>query len=129
MNLRRMRMTKTGKAILAVTLLAILASAIPVAAQSSYSLRMSNNSGYDIYQIRLSPVSDVTWHHDLLGPWRVFEDGTSFTITQISADRYDILFIDEDADVCKLHDVAIYSDLSWDLSRMWLLNCERLSER
>ncbi|HEY6291880.1 MAG TPA: hypothetical protein VI455_10015 [Terriglobia bacterium] len=118
---------KTHKTIFAVSfaLVAILASAISVAAQSSYhSLTMENNTGYDIYQVRLSPVNDPFWERDLLGT-RVFEDGTSFTVTQISPGRYDIGFVDQDADVCVLHDVAIYNNLSWDLSQRWLLNCER----
>jgi hypothetical protein len=119
--------TKTHKNILAVSfaLVALLASALPVAAQSSrYSLRMQNNTGYDIYQVRLSSVSDDTWHRDLLGSG-VFGDGTSFTITQIAPGNYDVLFVDEDGDACQLHNVAIYNNLNWNLSLRWLLNCER----
>jgi len=120
-------LTKTRTTILAVSfaLVAILASAIPVAAQSShYSLRMENNTGYDIYQVRLSSASDRYWERDLLGSG-VFEDRTSFTVTQISPGYYDLAFVDEDADVCVVHNVAIYSNLNWDLSQRWLLNCER----
>lgn len=49
-------LTKTHKTLLAVSfaLVAILASTIPVAAQSShYSLRVENNTGYDIYEMSL----------------------------------------------------------------------------
>lgn len=120
-------LNKTRKVILAVSfaLVALLASALPVAAQSShYSLRMANSTGYSIYQVRLSSVSDRYWERDLLGS-RIFGDGTSFTITQISPGYYDVAFVDEDADVCVVHNVAIYSNLNWNLSQTWLLNCER----
>lgn len=119
--------TKAHKAILAVTfaLVAILASAIPVAAQSShFTVRMENNTGYDIYQVRLSSVTDSYWHRDLLGD-SVLQNGESFTITEIAPGRYDLAFVDEDGDVCLVHGVAIYSNLNWNLSHTWLLNCER----
>ena len=46
--------TKTCNTILALgfALLAMLASALPVAAQSSHYLRMENNTGYDVYSGR-----------------------------------------------------------------------------
>lgn len=119
---------KTRKLILAVSfaLVALLASALPVAAQTSYySLRMENNTGYNIYQVRISAVNQMYWPADLLGTSRIFRDGTSFTITQITPGHYDVAFVDEDADVCVVRNVAIYSNLDWDLSQRWLLNCER----
>ena len=120
-------LNKTRKLILVVSfaLVALFASALPVAAQSShYSLRMENNTGYDIYQVRLSSVYDRSWERDLLGS-RLFDDGTSFTITDISPGYYDIAFVDEDRDVCVMHNVAIHGSLNWNLSQRWLLTCER----
>jgi hypothetical protein len=118
-------LTKTRKIMLALTFVAILVSAIPAAAQSNYHiLRMENSTGYDIYQVRISRVNDPSWERDLLGT-RVFESGTSFTVIDILPGRYDIALVDQDADVCVLHGVAIYGDLSWDLSQRWLLDCER----
>jgi len=82
-----------------------------VAAQSSrYRVRMENNTGYDIYQVRLFSVSDPYWRRDLLENG-IFEDGTSFTITQIESGRYDLEIVDQDGDVCLVHNVAIYSNL------------------
>jgi hypothetical protein len=120
--------TKFHKSILAATVAAAaaLAGAIPAIAQSNeYTLRMENNTGFDIYQMRLSSVNQTYWPPDLLGDSRVFSDGTSFTITNISPGRYDMAFIDEDADVCVLHNVPIRGNLDWDLSRGWLLDCEQ----
>jgi hypothetical protein len=120
-------LTKQRKTILAVSfaLAALLASAISVAGQSShYSLRMENNTGYDIYQVRFSSVNDPYWRRDLLGDG-VFENGTLFTLTQIQPGRYDLELVDQDSDVCFVHDVDIYSSLDWNLSQRWLLNCEQ----
>ena len=44
-----------------IALVAILANSIRVAAQSSYSLRMENHTGYDIYQVHASSVWDADW--------------------------------------------------------------------
>jgi hypothetical protein len=123
--------TESHKSIFAasIALVAVLASSIPAAAQSSYSLRMENNTGYSIYEVHMSSVHDGSWESDLLGSSRVFWYGTSFTITQITPGHYDMEFVDEDADVCVLHNVAVYSNLDWDLTRGWLLNCEHNTER
>ena len=50
--------TKSNKSIFApsIALVASLASSIPLAAQSSYSLGMENDTGYNIYQVRMSSV-------------------------------------------------------------------------
>ena len=63
-----------------------------LAAQSSYSLRMENHTGYDIYQVHASSVWDADWEGSLLGR-RVLQDGTSFTITQIPLGRCDVGFV------------------------------------
>ena len=43
------------------------AGALPAAAQSSHSLRIENNTGYDIQILRVSSVSDPNWGRDILG--------------------------------------------------------------
>ena len=55
--------TKSNKSIFApsIALVASLASSIPLAAQSSYSLGMENDTGYNIYQVRMSSVHDPSW--------------------------------------------------------------------
>jgi len=118
--------TKIRKSILALSfaVLALLASALPVAAQSSHSLRMENNTGYSIYEVRLSSVDDDTWHRDLLGNG-VFSSGSSFTITGIASGRYDLLFVDSDGDGCEVSDVPIYQNRDFNLTLGWFVdNCE-----
>ncbi len=108
---------------MSIVALAILAGALPVAAQSSHSLRIENNTGYDIQILRVSSVSDPNWGRDILGA-SVLAYGSSFTVTNIPAGYYDIKFVDEDRDVCVLRNVAIFSNQNWDLTEGWLLRCE-----
>jgi hypothetical protein len=118
--------TKTRKTILAVSfaLIAILASALPVAAQSRHYLQMENNTGYDVYRLYFSSANSNRWGDDMLGPVRIFRDGSRFTITGIAPGSYDLKFVDQDNDVCVVRNVTIYQDLSWDLSEGWLVSCE-----
>lgn len=115
----------THKTILAVSmgLVAVLNGAATATAQSN--LRMQNNTGYDIYELRLSRVNDTSWPSDLLGPLRIFSNGNAFTVTDIEPGRYDLQLVDQDADTCTLHNVPIYHNLSWNLSKDWLLRCEQ----
>jgi hypothetical protein len=118
--------TKTRKTVLAlsIALMAILASAIPVAAQSSHYLQIENNTGYDVYNLYFSSVYSGVWGNDILGPRRTFRDSTTFTITDIAPGRYDLKFVDQDHDVCVVRNVTIDSNLNWDLSDGWLVRCE-----
>jgi hypothetical protein len=117
-------MSNTRKQILAVSfaLLAILASALPVAAQSSHYVRIENNTGYDIYQVRLSSTRNPYWGGDRLGR-DILGAGEYFTISAPNG-SYDLQIVDEDGDVCAVHDVSIYSDQNWNLTPTWLLRCE-----
>ena len=112
------------KHILAVSfaLMALLASALPVAAQSSQSVRIENNTGYDIYQVRLSSTSNPYWGGDRLGR-DVLGDGEYFTINAPNG-SYDLKLVDEDGDICVVHNIAIYSNQNWNLTQTWLLRCE-----
>ena len=111
--------------VVSIAVMAILASALPVAAQSShYSLRMENNTGLDIYEVHLSSATDGSWRRDLLGSG-IFEDGSSFTINQISPGRYDLLIVDREGGSCSVRNFPIYGNRNFDLTLGWLVdNCE-----
>ena|SRR5664280_538512 len=120
--------TKARKTVLAVSfaLVAILASAIPVAAQSShYSLQMENKTGYDLYKVYFSSVSSGEWGEDQLGPQRIFHDESTFTLTGILPGRYDLMFVDKGGASCVVRNVPIYSNRYLGVSLGWLVdNCE-----
>ena len=119
--------TRIRQMMLAVSLalVAIMAGALPVAAQSShYSLRMQNNTGLDIYQVHLSSAADPSWRRDLLGSG-ILEDGSSFTVNQISPGRYDLLIVDGEGASCSVRNFPIFSDRNFNLTLGWLVdNCE-----
>lgn len=117
-------LNKTRKQILAISfaLVALLASALPVAAQNSrYNLRMENESGHSIYQLYFSPEGSTNWGPDRLGSTRVFHDGEAFTITQISPRAYDLKFVFRTGVACEVYDVPIYEDEDVDLTAESLL--------
>src|SRR5271167_1325809 len=120
-------LNKTRKQILAVSfaLVALLASALPVAAQSShYNLRMENDTGVELYHVYVSSIYSDIWGDDQLGQG-IFHDGSTFTITGISPGRYDLRFVDRGGAACVVRDVPIYGNRYFDLSLGWLVdNCE-----
>jgi len=106
-------------------LVALLASALPVAAQSShYNLRMENDTGVELYHVYVSSTYSGSWGDDQLGR-SIFHDGSTFTLTGISPGRYDMKFVDRDGAACVVRDVPIYGNRYFDLSVGWLAdNCE-----
>ena len=103
--------------------LALFAIAAPASAQSTHTLTLLNNSGYDIYEIHMSSINDDSWESDLLGR-HVLATGNSFEITNITSGRYDIKLVDQDGDTCIVQQVSVYQDRSWNLTPLGLVGCE-----
>ncbi len=91
--------------------------------QRRYTLKITNNSRYDIYHLYVSSSEDARWGPDQLSD-DVLSTGTSYTITDITPGEYDIQFVDEDGDKCILEDIGIFKNTSWSLTTAWLTNCE-----
>jgi len=106
-------------------MLAMLASALPVAAQNSHSsLQVVNGSGVTIYHLYLSSSGDNRWGRDQLGS-SVLPSGSSFTLYGFSGGQYDIKLVDRYGTSCEVDDVAIYGDRSASITPAWLFdNCE-----
>ena len=118
-------LNKVRTLVLGVTfaVLALFAASAPAIAQSTHTLTLQNNSGFDIYEIHMSSVNDDSWEPDLLGR-HVLSTGNSFDITDITSGRYDIKLVDEDGDTCIVQQVAVYRDRVWNLTPGSLLGCE-----
>ena len=118
---------KTRKLILAVSfaLVALLASALPVAAQTSrYDLRMENDSGYPIYQLYFSPHSSGNWGPDRLGN-QILHDGEAINITDVTPRPYDLKFVFRSGVACVADDVLIDDDEFVDLTPdEFVQNCD-----
>jgi hypothetical protein len=84
---------------------------------------VENNSGFDIYEIQMSSISDASWERDLLGS-RILYNGNSFTVTDITPGLYDIRVVDEDNDASIVNRVRVYEDMTWTLTPLGLVGCE-----
>jgi len=95
---------------LCLSCLLFCAGAFALYAQNLPSVRVVNNTGYDIYCIFASPSSDEEWGEDLLGD-DILEDGQTATIRlplPLSTNNvYDFGVLDEDDDVYYKWDVTV----------------------
>jgi hypothetical protein len=109
----------------AFTVMALVAGALPAAAQSSlYSVRMDNDLGVNIYQIFVSSTSSGVWGPDQLEEEVLF-DGSSFTLTGFRAGHYDLRFVDGQGTSCEVHNVSVNRNRRFDITPYWLLmNCQ-----
>ena len=104
-------------------LITLFAVSAPALAQNTHTLTIQNNSGYDIYEIQMSPSVDGFWERDLLGH-HVLSTGNSFVISNITSGRWDIKVVDEDGDECIIQQVPVYQDRTWTLTPLGLVGCE-----
>lgn len=112
-----------------LALVAGIPAVLPWAADAQdrkYSLKIQNDSRYDIYRLFMSESDEEEWGPDQLQTV-VLESGETYTLTDIKPGEYDIKFVDEDGDECVLRDVAIFENTSWVLTTQWLVRCEKFS--
>ena len=92
------------------------------------SVKVINQSKWEIHHLYLSPASNRHWGPDQLGE-SVIGTGESFTLTGIHCDHYDIRIVDEDGDECVISDVSLCRDRSyWKITDKALLDCENEDE-
>src|SRR5580658_9587585 len=73
-------------------------------AQSApYTVKIENETHYSIYRVHMSLNSDPWWRPDMLGA-DTLNPGWEFT-THLYAGVYDLKLVDEDGDVCVVHNV------------------------
>lgn len=95
----------------------------PAAAQQA-SVKVTNQSKWEIHHMYVSPSADEAWGPDQLGE-EVLAKGDSMTVTGISCDSYDVLVVDEDGDECTIEQVDFCRDNSfWRITNADLLACE-----
>jgi hypothetical protein len=87
-----------------------LAGIFTLSAQNMPSVRIINNTGYDIYFLYVSSSEDDEWGEDILGK-DVLEDGMTFTyrlpqpLNRTSV--YDFMAEDEDGDSYTKMDISV----------------------
>jgi len=113
-----------------LVLLAVLALTIALpaaAAKKKATIKIINQSKWEIHHLYLSSSDDKHWGPDQLGD-DVIEKGASFTLKNIDCDDYDIKVVDEDGDECVVEQVELCGDDSyWKITDKVLLKCENES--
>lgn len=114
-------MRKLQSLLLAVILLFSFSA---TAAKKKATIKVINQSKWEIHHLFLSSSSDRHWGDDQLGE-DVLKKGESITLTDIDCDKYDIRVVDEDGDECVIEDVSLCGDHSyWKITDKALLDCE-----
>jgi hypothetical protein len=117
---------KTFKVLL--LLVVVLFPLTATAQRHGARVKVINQSKWDIHHLYLSPKNDNNWGPDQLGE-AVITSGSSFTLTNIRCNRYDIKIVDEDGDECVIEDVSLCRDASyWKITNKNLLACEGESD-
>ena len=76
------------------------------AKKQSQTIKIYNNSKWDIDHIYISHIDKESWGADLLGSDEVMTPGEYITI-KVDCNIYDVKIVDEDGVVCQLADVTI----------------------
>jgi hypothetical protein len=108
--------------------LAAVFVAVPaLAAKQKASIKVVNQSKWEIHHLFVSPTGEDNWGPDQLRD-ETIGTGESFTLTNIDCDDYDIKVIDEDGDECVIENVNMCGDHSiWKITDKNLLRCEQES--
>ena len=114
---------------LAAALLVLFAIALPsFAAPRKATVKIINQSKWEIHHIFLSSSEDESWGEDQLED-DILAKGDSVTITNIPCDLYDVKVVDEDGDECVIEEVDLCGDASyWKITDKDLLECEGYDE-
>ena len=109
-----------------LTLLAValFVFAAPAFAARKATVKIINQSNWEIHEIYLSSSDDRHWGPDQLDD-EILAKGESLTLTNIGCDLYDIKVVDEDGDECVIEEVDLCGDDSyWKITDRELLTCE-----
>ncbi|HEY1648920.1 MAG TPA: hypothetical protein VGF96_13140 [Terracidiphilus sp.] len=88
-----------------------------------YRLHLNNVSGYDVYEVHVSPIDDPYWGPDLLED-DVLDSPGSVDIINIAPGAYDLRLVDEDGDFCVRNNVQFSANRTINITPDWLLGCE-----
>ena len=120
-------MNKVSRIFTLVLLLFPLAATPAFAAKKKATIKVINQSKWEIHHLFLSSVKDNAWGPDQLGE-DILKKGDAITLKDIDCDKYDIKVVDEDGDECVVEDQSLCGDDSyWKITDAVLLACENES--
>jgi hypothetical protein len=112
------------KTLSTAAVLSLLLAAPLIAAPKHATVKVINQSKWEIHHLYLSSSTDNEWGEDQLGE-EVLAKGDSITLTDIECDTYDIKVVDEDGDECIIEEADLCRDNSyWKITDKDLLECE-----
>lgn len=106
-----------------------LALALALSASLSFpafghTIKLVNQTGWDIYAIFMSPTSQDDWGDDYLGD-EILETGDSLTLTDVSSGKRDLRIVDQDGDECVVTDIHITASETVKISGEDLVGCQQ----
>ena len=102
----------------------VLCSLATPAFAAKATVKVINQSKWEIHHIFLSASAEDEWGPDQLDD-EILTKGDSLTLTGIDCDLYDIKVVDEDGDECIIEEVDLCNDESyWKITDKDLLECE-----
>ncbi len=108
-----------------VILLVLAAIPAAAAAKKKATIKVVNQSKWEIHHLYLSSTTDKHWGPDQLGDAVIDAKGGTFKLTNIDCDDYDIKVVDEDGDECVVEAVNLCGDDTvWKITDKILLACE-----
>ena len=108
---------------IAVAAIVACALSVPAFAEKA-TVKVINQSKWEIHHLSLSPASEEEWGPDQLED-EILTKGDQITLTSIPCDEYDIKVVDEDGDECVIEAVSLCRDKSyWKITDKDLLECE-----
>lgn len=95
-----------------------------VAAPKKATVRIVNQSQWELHHIYLSAIDDDGWGPDRLGK-DVLAKGEALTIAGIACGLYDVKVVDADGDECIVEEVDLCGNRShWTITDKDLLDCD-----
>lgn len=91
------------------------------------TIKIENNSSWEIHEIYFAPSSQDDWGDDHLGE-QVLKPGMNLTLTGVTPGKWDVRLVDEDKDECVVKDQKISTSESFSIGDDDLLGCQAAEE-
>lgn len=101
-----------------------------VAFAEGVSIKLKNDSKWEIHHLFLSPVSENDWGPDQLGEGDedTLDPKGTMELTDIPKGKYDVKLVDEDGDECVVESVDFDADKEVTVNDKDLLDCQADTE-
>ena len=101
----------------------LLASLLLLAFVDNATVKIINQSSWEIHHVFLSASDEQSWGEDQLED-EILAKGESLTLTGIACDLYDVKIVDEDGDECIVEEVDLCGGKSyWKVTDKDLQDC------